>query len=198
MRSVVALSATVFVALALWVTIGNAASFDLEGLHLLQSLRSPALDEAIAYFTLFGSTIGVIIAVLVTATYAALRHHRRLALCILAVGAANELTYAILKLIFQRDRPTDLATVFLPTSFSFPSGHAVSAVAVYGMIAYAFARIHPRLRTPLAIVAPIFALVLGLSRPYLGVHWPTDILAGFAVGTLILIGGIHRVRATDA
>ena len=66
------------------------------------------------------------------------------------------------------------------------------------MIAYAFARLYPRSRTPLAIIAPMFALALGLSRPYLGVHWPTDVLAGFALDTLILVGGIRGARAADA
>ncbi len=196
MRLVVALSIATFIAISLWVTVGNPASFDLAGVRLLQSLSSPTLDELVAYFTHFGSTPGVIIAVLVTGGWAALRHDRRLALCTLAVGAANELIYSLLKL-FQRDRPSEFATFSLPTTFSFPSGHAVSAVAVYGMIAYAFARLHPRSRTPLTIGTPIFALALGLSRPYLGLHWPTDILAGFAVGTLILVGGIRAAGSTS-
>lgn len=195
MRIVIAIAVAVFVGLAIWVTTGNSASFDLAVIHAIQSVRTPALDDAVAYFTLFGSTPGVIIAIALTAGWAALRGQRTLALCTLAVGGADELAYPILKLIFQRDRPLDLATVFLPTTFSFPSGHATASVAVYGFIAFAFARLHPRLRVPLAIVAPLFALALGLSRPYLGVHWPTDILAGFALGTLILVGGIRLVHS---
>lgn len=196
MRFVVVLSIAAFIAVSLWVTLGHTTRFDLGGVHFLQSVSSPTLDEIVAYFTLFGSLPGVVIAILLSAAWAAHRQDKHLALCLLAVGAADELSYPILKLIFQRDRPSDLATAFLPTTFSFPSGHATASVAVYGMIAYAFARLYPRLRTPLVIIAPIFALALGLSRPYLGVHWPTDVLAGFALGTLILAGGIHFARAT--
>ena len=191
MRLVVVLAIAVFVSLALWVTLGNAAAFDRVAIHAIQAVRTSTLDEVVASFTLFGSTPGVIIAILATAGYAALRHDQRLAYGVLGVGVVDELSYPILKLIFQRDRPLDLATVFLPTTFSFPSGHSVAAVAVYGMIAYALARLHPRLRMPLLVIAPLFSLALGLSRPYLGVHWPTDVLAGFALGTLILVGGIR-------
>lgn len=189
-RFVVGFSIAVFVALSIWVATDNSGAFDLAGIHAIQSLRTPSLDEAVAYFTLFGSTPGVIIAILFTAAWA-YRRDRRLAHRVLAVGLVAELSYPILKLIFQRDRPLELATVFLPTTFSFPSGHAVVAVAVFGIVAYAFAQLYPRLRTPLAIFAPLFTLALGLSRPYLGVHWPTDVLAGFALGTLILVGGIR-------
>lgn len=196
MRFVVAFSIAVFIALAIWVTSGSSAAFDLAGIHAIQSLRTASLDEVVAYFTLFGSTPGAILAILVTAAWA-FRRDRHLARCILAVGLVAELSYPIFKLIFQRDRPLELATVFLPTTFSFPSGHAVVSVAVYGMIAYAFARLHARLRTPLAIFAPVFSLALGLSRPYLGVHWPTDVVAGFALGTVILVGGIHWHRARE-
>lgn len=195
MRVVVAIAVAVFVAVAIWVLTGYSASFDLTAIHAIQALRTPALDEVMAYFTLFGSTPGVIIAIAVTAGWAALRGQRNLALCTLAVGVADEISYPILKLIFQRDRPLELATVFLPTTFSFPSGHATASVAVYGFVAFVVARLHPRLRMPLAIFAPIFALALGLSRPYLGVHWPTDILAGFALGTLVLVGGIRLVHS---
>lgn len=191
MRFVVVLAVSVFLALAVWVTTGGSAGFDLDVIHAIQSLRTPSLDQAVAYFTLFGSTPGVIIAIAITAGWAALRHDKRLALAVLALGVMDELSYPVLKLIFQRDRPLDLATVFLPTTFSFPSGHSVAAVAVYGMIAYAFARMYPRLRTPIAILAPLFSLALGFSRPYLGVHWPTDVVAGFAIGALILIAGIR-------
>ncbi len=192
-RLVVALSIAVFVALSIWVATGNSAAFDLAGIHAIQSFRTAALDEAVAYFTLFGSTPGVILAILLTAAWA-FHRDRRLARSVVAVGIVDELSYPILKLIFQRDRPLELATVFLPTTFSFPSGHAVAAAAVYGMLAYTFARLYPRLRTPLAIIAPLFILALGLSRPYLGVHWPTDVVAGFALGTLILVGGIRLSR----
>ena len=56
------------------MTFGNPSSFDLAGVHLLQSLRSPTLDGLVAYLTLFGSTLAVLIAILVTAAWAALRH----------------------------------------------------------------------------------------------------------------------------
>src|SRR5581483_1693245 len=90
---------------------------------------------------------------------------------------------------FQRVRPS-LWTAATLHSYSFPSGHAMAAVAIYGMAAVVAGRLWPRAARGAGIAMPILALMIGISRVYLGLHWATDVLAGFAAGAFILSGGV--------
>jgi undecaprenyl-diphosphatase len=98
----------------------------------------------------------------------------------------------LLKAAFDRPRPAlrgETVDLFgwsfaFPTSPSFPSGHAITAVVVYGTLAYLVARLEPtpRLRRWTLGGAVALVLLIGLSRVYLGVHYPTDVLAGYLAG----------------
>jgi membrane-associated phospholipid phosphatase len=110
------------------------------------------------------------------------RYYREAVLMVLAYVGAEVLSYS-LKLAFARDRPffTDpLATV---STYSFPSGHATVSVAVYGALCLVLLR---RLPGPAGIVCltatVLLVSLIGFSRLYLGVHFLSDVLAGFSVG----------------
>jgi len=122
--------------------------------------------------------------------WAVKRKDRRAAATLTAVAAVTEGVNAVLKLAVQRVRPSVWAVATLH-SYSFPSGHAMAAVAIYGMTAVVVVRLCPRLARPAAVGIPVLALLIGVSRVYLGVHWPTDVLAGFAAGAFILSGGVY-------
>jgi len=90
----------------------------------------------------------------------------------------------ILKAVFQRPRPLPFFGLTTPTSYSFPSGHALAAFCFYGALA---ALVTARLRSPLlrALVwagAAVVIVAVGFSRLYLGMHYPSDIVAGYATG----------------
>ncbi|GEM_PF-5811131 len=84
-----------------------------------------------------------------------------------------------------RARPR--ATNQIDRSTSFPSGHAIAGVSVYGAAAIAIGQIYPDIKEPILFMFVIGALLIGLSRACLGFHWLSDVLAGFAVGALILV-----------
>jgi undecaprenyl-diphosphatase len=109
---------------------------------------------------------------------------------LLGVIAVNEGLNFGLKHLFGRLRPNLFEEIATLHSYSFPSGHAMAAAAIYGMIAVVIARLAPSLRLSVGPVAVALALLIGLSRIYLGVHWITDVLAGYAAGATILFGGI--------
>jgi hypothetical protein len=88
----------------------------------------------------------------------------------------------LLKQLFHRLRPPDTRL----ESFSFPSGHAMTAVVTYGMLGVLIARAAPRRRPVVALAGIWFALLIGASRVYLGLHWASDVVAGFAAGGLLL------------
>lgn len=93
------------------------------------------------------------------------------------------------KLLFQRARPDQLiyATYKQPSSYSFPSGHAYCTALVFGLFAYLAIT---RLSSPYSILVPVNLLVLtiviGISRIYLGSHYPSDVVAGWILGLVVL------------
>jgi membrane-associated phospholipid phosphatase len=157
-------------------------------LHL-HALASPAADVIMRGLTFFGSAPVVIPLVIVTLVWCLRRGERQLAAWLAIVALVAEATNVALKLCFVRARPALWPGALHLDSYSFPSGHSMSAAATLGMIAVVVARLAPRLRLAVAIVAPLVILGIGLSRMYLGVHWPSDVLAGFAAGSLLLFGG---------
>jgi membrane-associated phospholipid phosphatase len=90
-----------------------------------------------------------------------------------------------LKLLFGRDRPPFSSIL---DSYSFPSGHALTSTVFFGLAAWAFSRSFPSRQKALYWNAAELALLVGLSRLYLGVHWPSDILGGFLIGFLFIWG----------
>jgi membrane-associated phospholipid phosphatase len=117
---------------------------------------------------------------------------------LIATGGAGALV-GVLKLHFRRVRP-DLPWAFVhEPSFSFPSGHSVFAVVVYGMLIYLGMRHLPRDWERLAVLPVAGALIfgIGVSRIYLGAHYPSDVAAGYFVGVVWLtavIGSDRYVR----
>jgi undecaprenyl-diphosphatase len=105
-----------------------------------------------------------------------------------AFAGAGLLTL-ILKNIIQRPRPVEATTFLYGMSFSFPSGHALGSLVGYGMLAYVIGSMwmeSARERVRLAIATATLVLAIGVSRLYLGVHYFSDIVAGYAVGILWL------------
>jgi membrane-associated phospholipid phosphatase len=120
---------------------------------------------------------------------------------LVAMAGAGVLDTA-LKLAFRRTRPTPYFGYALPESYSFPSGHALFAFCFFtaGAALLAPRLQHPALRVLVWTVAATLVLAIGFSRIYLGVHYPSDVLAGYTVGLLwssVLIVGdrMAHVRA---
>lgn len=114
---------------------------------------------------------------------------------LLGVIAADQSFKHVLKNIFDRPRPALFHDIPALDSYSYPSGHAMAAVAMYGMVAVVIGRLEPRLKPWLGWGAAGLAVLIGYSRVYLGAHWFTDVLAGYAAGATILGAGIMWLEA---
>jgi undecaprenyl-diphosphatase len=177
--------------------------FDRATASYLHSLATPPLTAFFLTVTALGSveTI-VLIGVVVAGVLARRRQWLYLGTWITAVGGSAALNQ-LLKQLFARPRPYFEHPLLLETSYSFPSGHAMESFVVYGMLAY-FAVL--ALRTWQARAAVVFGttllvLVIGFSRIYLGVHYFSDVLAGFAAGGVwlsALITGMEIIRRRKA
>jgi len=161
--------------------------FDDSFIWLIRNFANPALDRIMIIITDIGfgtSYIIIVAAVFLLLTYIKRwREMAALAIC-LAGGAVLSL---LLKNLFHRARP-DLLRVVQETSYSFPSGHALASMCFYGMVAFLLMRTIANWRGRLAIMtlAVITIIAIGISRIYLGVHYPTDVVAGYAAGSMWL------------
>lgn len=101
----------------------------------------------------------------------------------------------LLKLIFMRDRPYDLM-IITESGYSFPSGHAMASLGFYGFIIYLlwYFNITKRMKILFSIMLSILILLIGMSRIYLGVHYASDVLAGYMVSGAYLILYITFIR----
>jgi beta-lactamase class A len=163
--------------------------FDQSTYRWAASMRS---DPATLFFLIFTHIGGPISLAVITAGVAALlfaQKHRGLSLYIAVTGVMAGLLNQFLKGIFARARP-DLAEALRQAhGYSFPSGHAMGSMVVLGSLAYVVMRIRGRWRLRSATVAALLSSVLavGISRVYLGVHWISDIAAGYVAGMVWLI-----------
>jgi undecaprenyl-diphosphatase len=102
----------------------------------------------------------------------------------------------ILKAVFQRTRPELFDSGYQASFYSFPSGHATVAVGFYGMLTVILAyRLEGLARWAVAVCGVLVVLLIGFSRLYLGVHYPTDILAGYLAAPLwvVSVGGVYAL-----
>lgn len=161
----------------------RANDFDRALIGALGRVRHPVSNALVRGVTFFGSVPGAIGVSLIALGYA--RRRPRLAWQV-AVGALGGVVAELgIKQIFRRERPTLLAHLEHVRSTSFPSGHSMASSSLYLTLAFVASRSR-RLRTRragLLVSAGAFASTIGATRVYLGVHWPTDVLGGLALGT---------------
>jgi membrane-associated phospholipid phosphatase len=156
----------------------------------------PSLTTAFVAVTALGSTpVLALVAGTASGYFVGRGHKRHAALLAVALIGAQLLT-SVLKGIFERPRPSFDDPVATAEGFSFPSGHALSSIALYGALAYAFADGLQSTRGRVVGLGGVALLIgaIGFSRLYLGLHYLTDVLAGYSVGLawlLLAIGLLH-------
>ena len=176
----------VFAWLAHGALRGEAAAFDAAVRNAVHAWATPGLTFAMLCATQLGSApfLLVVGALAIWRLAAAGRKHAALLLGVAALG--GEALDQILKLCFHRPRPEAFFGLTVPPTYSFPSGHALTATCFYGLLA---ALLAARMR-PVAAKAGLWALaaalvaLIGLSRVYMGVHYPSDVLAGYAAAVV--------------
>lgn len=179
---------SIFTALA-WETIFRHATelFDNTFIWLIRYFASPDVDKVMIVITNIG--FGISYLVIVGASFLLLTYYRRwreiagLAICLTGGAALN----FWLKYLFHRSRP-NLLRVVQESGYSFPSGHVVASMCFYGMVAFLIMRMIDSWRGRLTVMtlAVMLNIAIGISRIYLGVHYPTDVMGGYAAGSMWL------------
>jgi membrane-associated phospholipid phosphatase len=163
---------------------GIIVTVDLNILRLFAALRDPANAAGFLALTYLGSwQIIIPLGVAVLALFALFRRWR-MALFLITSYAGGELISSVLKALIRRPRPGAEFALLAQDTYSFPSGHAIAAFTFYGMLGYFIYRMVRRrsLKTLTAVLTIALVAAIGVSRVYLGVHWPSDVLAGWAIG----------------
>jgi undecaprenyl-diphosphatase len=170
---------------------GEARGFDES---ILLALREPGdptnplgpawLEHALLDITALGGYVILSMLVLGVAIYLIAAGKRGTALLVVGAVGSGTLLSETLKFGFARPRPDLVAHLAEVQSASFPSGHAMISAIAYLTLGVLLTRAHKQRRTKIIIMsyAILLTLMIGLSRIYLGVHWPTDVLAGWALG----------------
>jgi undecaprenyl-diphosphatase len=153
------------------------------------SMRSASATRFFVAFTLIGSPVGMAVITAAAAALLYLRKHRGLVVYLGATTVAGGLLNVTLKAMFERARPDLAAALRKAHGYSFPSGHAMGSMMALGAIAYVLWRSKGSWHLRSATIALLLTTVLaiGISRVYLGVHWISDITAGFAAGFMWLV-----------
>jgi undecaprenyl-diphosphatase len=183
----IVLFVALFVAIALFAR-GEATQFDREILLAMRNQDGPIgpgwLLEAARSVTALGSHTVLTIVVLLVASYLLLLRDTATAYFVVIAAVTGTTINTVMKALFDRARPdyvTHLTDVF---TASFPSGHAALSAVVYLTLGALLAGTHSSriFRIYFIGVAILLVLLIGLSRVYLGVHYPTDVLAGWCFG----------------
>lgn len=174
----------IFSELAEVVIAGRTQHFDDAVLRWVSTHHTHVLDGVMLEITALGTGIVVLMIVCVAALFLTLTKHKYSALLLLVATAGGLVLDLVLKLRFDRPRPHIFTWGTNAISSSFPSGHAMSATIVYSTVAYLAARLQRRqwARWVTLIVAAVVILLICDSRVYLGVHYPSDVLAGMIIG----------------
>jgi undecaprenyl-diphosphatase len=181
----------VFGWIAQLVSRQEIAAFDHKITDAIRSVHSDTMTIWMKIFTELGSEFLVILMIVIFAAVLAFIGYRRELIFYLGVIGASALLNLLLKAIFQRARP-DINRIVEASGFSFPSGHSMSAFTLYGITIY-FLWKHLRhrwMRMAVILIGTVLIVMIGISRIYLGVHYPSDVIGGYLISAAWLIMSI--------
>ena len=180
-----------FLTLAGEVMVGNTLAFDTRILRLLRKPDDPStpigplwIQASLIDLTALGGPTVLTLVVLAVIGFLLLQARYRSALVIALAAATGELLNAAMKSLFVRPRPDVVPHLRVVYETSFPSGHAMNSAIIYLTLGAMLMRLTDRRLTKVycLTLALVATFLVGVSRVYLGVHYPTDVLAGWTIG----------------
>lgn len=188
---ITALGAFIFLRLGSEIREGENFALDRLILHALRSANNPDLpigpawlQAAMIDITALGGVTILTLLTALTAGYLLASRKTAIAIFLALAIASGAMLSSLLKIGYARPRPDLVAHLVDVQSLSFPSGHAMNSAITYLTLGALLARTDGRRRVTIFLMAAaiFLTLIIGISRIYLGVHWPSDVLAGWCVG----------------
>lgn len=183
--AVLVLGGVLFAKLADGVMEGETHAFDMAIMQWMGANGSPLLTSAALEVTALGASLVVWMVVMVSSVFLWVSRHRYSVLLLWVSILGAGLVNTALKAFFDRERP-DVFPWRTPQAAaeSFPSGHSMTSAVAYATLAFLIARLEPApvMRRLTFLVAGMVIVLIGVSRMYLGVHWPSDVVGGWIMG----------------
>lgn len=178
------LVALTLLALSSAVYFEQVFPIDTTLLEAVHQLESTPMSKLMVGITRLGDPYIVVPAVFIIFGLLWTRKHRVEAELFALNCFGGAVLSTCLKIFFSKTRPALWDSPIAETTFSYPSGHALGSVVLYGFLAYLIRRRAPQYKGWIYGGAIALCLTIGFSRLYLGVHWPTDLLGGYIIGFL--------------
>ncbi|MGN7165720.1 phosphatase PAP2 family protein [Paenibacillus cellulositrophicus] len=182
-----------FVIMMVLVGADRIAWFDQSIIDAVQGMENEGLTRIMKGFTFLGSSLVATLLSVIAFLFLwlVLRHRKELLMFLLSVGG-SEIWNVIIKNWMQRQRPNTHRLIEI-SGFSFPSGHSMAAFALYGTLTYLLWRHIPALagRIAMIVIGVALTLLIGISRIYLGVHYPSDVFGGYLASATWLMLSIY-------
>lgn len=179
-----------FLIIMILMLTGNMRGFDDSIYNFIFQYRSDLLDSFFKFITKFGNTISILCIVVALLLAFDKKNQRTLGI----ITISSVLVNTIIKNIIRRVRPDHLRLI-KQGGYSFPSGHAMISIAVYGFLIYwVWNNIKNKIVKILLTIILLFIIIgIGLSRIYVGVHYPSDVLAGYVLSLGLLLTVISNI-----
>ncbi|SCJ37165.1 Undecaprenyl-diphosphatase BcrC [uncultured Eubacterium sp.] len=201
LRSVIIGGALIcFAYIAYTVMSCDVLGYDTAIREWVYGLRSPLRNRILICITYLGNWQTIVMLGLALLIYPGTR--RKIGLPFAVTAISSTVIYKIAKSIFQRPRPDLSVRIIEESGYSFPSGHSMNCMVIYGILIY-LTRRYCKNRTAanwITVLLGLLILVIGCSRVYVGVHFPTDILGGWSLGIAVLTAAImiiERIRGGE-
>ena len=179
----------VVVALAIGVSTNATDPFDRWVIGIVRSDALAGILSPLRWVTELGSTVGITTVAIVTLVLGVVIGPWRHGIAGAVVIGLASIGNAEFKAFMARARPDVLEPVLIERGFSFPSGHSSLSMTAYGILGVLISRstLPARARQVILVLLGAVILLVGLSRVWLGVHYPTDVVAGWAAGAVIVL-----------
>ena len=178
----------IFVTLFILIITGNIEKFDNTCYNLVIQFKSNTLTQIMKIITNIGGSIGVLSILIILSIILIIKKKEKYAIIILLNTVICAILNFLMKIIIQRQRPTGFR-IIEEIGYSFPSGHSSVNMAFYGLLIYYIYKIirNKKIRSIVCGILGVLIFLIGISRIYLGVHYTSDVIAGFLFGLSICI-----------
>lgn len=175
----------VLVVVMVLIKNGNIVNFDNRAYNVVTSNTNTFLDNMYKVFTFLGSTLFIVGACIFILVF---MKNKKMAGVIVGSVAISTVANNVIKLIFRRERPV-VRRLVEEHSFSFPSGHTMAAVTLYGILIFFVmkSRLNKKARVAISVVLGLFPICVAVSRIYLGAHFASDVTGAAITSTALLL-----------
>ncbi len=189
----------IFLEITFDVIAKEVSATDMSIMNFVYIFRNLSFAKYFLFFTDIGDWQGVVIFGIVFILFLLMMGKRREAIFSSFTLLFGEMSYALIKIIIARPRPSIFYSLVPRSGFSFPSGHSVGSMVFYGFTGYLIMRMLKKrsLKYLVLIATAVIILSIGFSRIYLGVHWTSDVLGGWTLGLSIAVFSAFLLKEAE-